>query len=93
MSAVDVAHAVEGSGPPLYMVHGIGSRKTHWNALIARFKSEFTCVSFDLRGHGESPVPGYAPTVLDETGRGPGGAPRAAGARADPRRRSFPGGA
>ena len=57
MSAVDVAHAVEGNGPPLYMVHGIGSRKEHWNALIARLSSEFTCVSFDLRGHGESPVP------------------------------------
>lgn len=65
MSAVDVAYAVEGSGPPLYMVHGIGSRKTHWNALIARFKSEFTCVSFDLRGHGESPVPD-TPYSLEE---------------------------
>ena len=65
MSAVDVACAVEGSGPPLYLVHGIGSRKTHWNALIAQFKSEFTCVSFDLRGHGESPVPD-TPYSLDE---------------------------
>ena len=65
MSAVDVAHAVEGSGPPLYLVHGIGSRKTHWNALIARFQSEFTCMSFDLRGHGESPVPD-TPYSLDQ---------------------------
>ena len=30
MSAVEVAYRVEGSGPPLYMVHGIGSRKEHW---------------------------------------------------------------
>ena len=65
MSAVDVACAVEGSGPPLYLVHGIGSRKTHWNALIARLRAEFTCVSFDLRGHGASPIPA-TPYTLDQ---------------------------
>ncbi len=57
MSAVDVTHSIEGSGPPLYMVHGIGSRRTTWNALVADLKADFTCVSYDLRGHGESPVP------------------------------------
>ena len=65
MSAVDVACAVEGSGPPLYLVHGIGSRKTHWNALVARLRAEFTCVSFDLRGHGESPIPA-TPYALEQ---------------------------
>ena len=57
MSAVDVAASVRGKGPPPYMVHGIGSRKEQWNALIEALEGEFTCVSFDLRGHGESPVP------------------------------------
>ncbi len=57
MSAVEVAYTVEGAGPPLYMVHGIGSRRVTWNALVEDLKADFTCVSYDLRGHGDSPVP------------------------------------
>lgn len=57
MSAVEVAASVRGEGPPLYLVHGIGSRKEQWIPLIEALEGEFTCVSFDLRGHGESPVP------------------------------------
>jgi len=64
MVAVDVAYSVEGSGPPLYMVHGIGSRRATWDALVEDLKSDFTCVSYDLRGHGESPV-GELPYDLD----------------------------
>jgi 3-oxoadipate enol-lactonase len=65
MSAVEVSYRVEGSGPALYMVHGIGARKTAWDALIEDLKNHFTCVSYDLRGHGESPVP-PTPYSLDE---------------------------
>ena len=57
MSAVEVAASARGEGPPLYLVHGIGSRKEQWIPLIEALEGEFTCVSFDLRGHGESPVP------------------------------------
>lgn len=55
--AVDCAYRVEGEGPPIYMVHGIGSRKVTWDGIIPHLKDRFTCVSYDLRGHGESPVP------------------------------------
>ena len=65
MSSVEVAYSIVGAGPPLYMVHGIGSRKATWEALIEDLRTDFTCVSFDLRGHGESPVP-PAPYSLDE---------------------------
>ena len=65
MSSVQVASAVRGSGLPLYLVHGIGSRKEQWNPLIDALEGEFTCVSHDLRGHGESPVPD-PPYCLDE---------------------------
>ena len=57
MPAVDVSYRIEGQGPALYMVHGIGSRKTTWDELIAGLKDRFTCVSYDLRGHGDSPGP------------------------------------
>ena len=65
MSAVDVSYRVEGNGPPLYMVHGIGSRKVTWDGLIPELKNHFTCVSYDLRGHGDSPVP-ETPYTLDQ---------------------------
>ena len=55
--SVEVSYRVEGRGPALYMVHGIGARKTAWEALVAELKRDFTCVSYDLRGHGDSPVP------------------------------------
>ena len=65
MSSVEVAYSIEGEGPPLYLIHGIGSRKATWEALIEDLRTDFTCVSFDLRGHGESPVP-PVPYSLDE---------------------------
>ncbi len=57
MTAIDVSYRIEGQGPALYLVHGIGARKTTWNELVDGLKQDFTCVSYDLRGHGESPIP------------------------------------
>ena len=65
MSAIEVNYAIEGSGPPLYMVHGIGSCKEGWLELVAHLKDAFTCVIYDLRGHGQSPLP-PPPYTLDE---------------------------
>ena len=65
MAAVDVSYRIEGQGPALYLVHGIGARKTTWDKLIVGLKDRFTCVSYDLRGHGESPVP-PTPYTLDD---------------------------
>ncbi len=65
MGAIEVSYRVEGQGPALYMVHGIGSRKSTWNELIDGLKGHFTCVSYDLRGHGDSPVP-PAPYTLND---------------------------
>jgi 3-oxoadipate enol-lactonase len=65
MPAVEVSYRIEGQGPPLYLVHGIGARKTTWDEVIDGLKDRFTCVSYDLRGHGESPVP-PTPYTLDD---------------------------
>ena len=65
MPAVDVSYHIEGEGPALYMVHGIGSRKSTWDELVGDLKNHFTCVNYDLRGHGESPVP-PTPYSLDD---------------------------
>ena len=57
MTAIDCVHSIEGSGPPVFMVHGIGSRRSGWDGIIENLKQDFTCISYDLRGHGESPIP------------------------------------
>jgi 3-oxoadipate enol-lactonase len=53
--AVDCVHVVTGKGPPVFMVHGIGGRRSGWAALTEHLKGDFTCIAYDLRGHGDSP--------------------------------------
>jgi len=65
MSAVDVSYRIEGQGPALYLVHGIGARKTTWDQIIEGLKDRFTCISYDLRGHGQSSIP-PTPYSLDD---------------------------
>lgn len=63
--AVDCVHVVGGKGPPLFMVHGIGARRTSWAGLTEHLKEDFTCIAYDLRGHGDSPK-GDGPFGLEE---------------------------
>ncbi|MGH1539938.1 MAG: alpha/beta fold hydrolase [Arenicella sp.] len=65
MHAVECSHHIVGSGPVLYLVHGIGARKSVWNDIVDGLKEFFTCVIYDLRGHGGSPV-AEVPYSLDE---------------------------
>ena len=65
MTAISVDYKITGQGPALYMVHGIGSRKTTWDALTEHIKDRFTCIAYDLRGHGASPIPA-TPYTLDQ---------------------------
>jgi len=64
-TSVQSAYSVEGSGPPLILIHGIGASRHSWDGLIQYLKSDFRCVSYDLRGHGRSPLPA-PPYTLDD---------------------------
>lgn len=55
--AIDCAYTIEGQGPALFLIHGIGARKTGFAKVVAALKDRFTCISYDLRGHGDSPLP------------------------------------
>lgn len=48
---------VEGEGPPVVLLHGIGGNHTVWNEVIPRLAKEFLVLAPDLRGHGRSPAP------------------------------------
>ena len=57
MSSAACVYTVDGDGPPLYLVHGLGSRRIAWAGVIPHIRDHFTCVRYDLRGHGDSPTP------------------------------------
>jgi pimeloyl-ACP methyl ester carboxylesterase len=65
MTAIDCVHDIAGDGPPLFLVHGIGARRQAWNELVHFLKGDFTCITYDLRGHGDSPLPD-GPFELDD---------------------------
>lgn len=54
-----IAYDVNGSGQALILLHGGGGRRQDWYeaGYIDRLKDEFTLLTVDLRGHGESDKP------------------------------------
>jgi pimeloyl-ACP methyl ester carboxylesterase len=65
VAAIDCVCTVRGNGPALFLIHGIGSRRGAWEQIVDVLQDDFTCISYDLRGHGDSPLPD-APFGLDE---------------------------
>lgn len=55
--AIDCVYSDHGKGPAIIMVHGIGARRSLWDPLAVCLKDQYRCISYDLRGHGESPMP------------------------------------
>ncbi len=55
--AIDCDFTIEGAGPPLILIHGIGAARDAWRFLVPKLKDHFTVVTYDLRGHGTSPLP------------------------------------
>jgi pimeloyl-ACP methyl ester carboxylesterase len=49
----------DGNGPRVLLIHGIGSSGGAWNNIIPRLAEEFSPVTIDLRGHGESDKPDH----------------------------------
>ncbi len=54
---VTLVATIEGSGPGLLLVHGFGGAKEDFADHAPRLAAEYTVVTFDHRGHGESDNP------------------------------------
>lgn len=52
-----------GSGEPLVLLHGFGSTRDDFTALIPLLAEHFDVISIDLPGHGSSPMIDPPPTV------------------------------
>lgn len=52
-----------GSGPPLLLLHGLGSSHRDWATLQPRLAAHFDTIAVDLPGQGEAPPLPVRPTV------------------------------
>src|SRR3954470_16710364 len=61
---VRLSHQRRGSGPPLVLIHGIGSQWQMWEPVIGDLAAGHDVIALDLPGFGESlPLLGQAPSV------------------------------
>ena len=60
---MSLAHVRRGSGPPLVLIHGIGSQWQMWRPVLDRLSREREVVAVDLPGFGESAALEAEPTV------------------------------
>ena len=49
-----IAYTITGQGEPIIFIHGIGSTGYAWKGVIQRLKDQYQCITYDLRGHGDS---------------------------------------
>ena len=54
--ALDCHYSVTGSGPAIFLTHGIGAAEDAWRFIVPKLSENFTVITYDLRGHGKSPV-------------------------------------
>jgi pimeloyl-ACP methyl ester carboxylesterase len=62
---VELNHHRAGSGEPLVLIHGIGSRWQMWEPVISQLQRHRDVIALDLPGFGASPLPppGTAPGI------------------------------
>ncbi|CAB3746630.1 alpha/beta fold hydrolase [Paraburkholderia solisilvae] len=58
-NGIDLNVSIEGNGPPLLLLHGLGDRLQIWEEEVRHFSPFFTTVAFDARGHGASTKPAH----------------------------------
>ncbi|RPI10106.1 MAG: alpha/beta fold hydrolase [Actinobacteria bacterium] len=62
---VDIAYDRAGAGPAIVFVHGLTDSRADWRPVVERLAADFTCVTLDLRAHGESgDAPDYSALAM-----------------------------
>jgi pimeloyl-ACP methyl ester carboxylesterase len=51
------AYEVAGQGPAVLLVHGLGMNRAMWQWQLPALSDDFTVITYDLLGHGESKAP------------------------------------
>jgi 3-oxoadipate enol-lactonase len=70
INGIDLHYEETGSGPPLLLLHGLGSSSRDWALQVPVFAADHRVIACDVRGHGRSAkppgaysVPGFAADV------------------------------
>ncbi|WP_299783504.1 alpha/beta hydrolase [uncultured Roseobacter sp.] len=53
----DICYAVQGSGPPILLLHGFPQTHVMWRPVADMLAAQFTVITPDLRGYGNSSKP------------------------------------
>ncbi len=67
------AYSISGEPDPacacssLVLIHGVGLIKDVWQAQIEAFSSDYQVISYDMLGHGDSPLPTSRPRLEEYT--------------------------
>jgi 3-oxoadipate enol-lactonase len=51
---IEINYVTEGLGPPVTLVHGVGSNLESWDAIADQLARTYRVIRMDLRGHGKS---------------------------------------
>lgn len=65
IDGVNLHYDIEGEGPPLLLIAGLGANSSSWATVKPLLKDRFTCITFDNRGVGRSDVP-PGPYTIDQ---------------------------
>jgi (E)-2-((N-methylformamido)methylene)succinate hydrolase len=63
--AARLNYAVDGKGPKVALVHGVGGVMQNWDGVVERLRDRFELLRYDLRGHGASEKRAGAYTLSD----------------------------
>jgi pimeloyl-ACP methyl ester carboxylesterase len=51
---LEIYYEIAGSGPPVLLIHGLGSSHQDWEHQVPDLAEKFQVIALDLRGHGKS---------------------------------------
>ena len=61
----DIAYQIEGSGPPVVLLHPFPVHREFWNPVVPVLSSRYRVLRPDLRGHGDSEI-GEGPAFMSK---------------------------
>jgi pimeloyl-ACP methyl ester carboxylesterase len=65
VNGIELHYELEGSGPPLLLIAGLGAGRLTWAPIVPVLADGFTCITFDNRGTGPAPPP-PGPYTIDQ---------------------------
>ncbi len=64
-NGIRMRYRIDGAGPDLVLVHGVGAQLESWDGVVARLGGRFRCIAYDLRGHGATDKPAGPYSIED----------------------------